>query len=195
MGTNMKIYFIRHGRTLGNLEKRYVGRTDESLCEEENVRLAKICFPKVEKVYTSSMKRCIETAQILYPDQDPMVVDHLQECDFGAFEYKNYEELKDEKAYQTFLETMGESGFPEGEKLEDFKERCRNAFRAVLKESNQEKAVAFVVHGGTIMAILDAFSSPHKDYYDWQVGNGEGFAADFYGEENGKFLLRHIKHL
>ena len=120
---------------------------------------------------------------------------HLQECDFGAFEYKNYEELKDEKAYQTFLETMGESGFPEGEKLEDFKERCRNAFRAVLKESNQEKAVAFVVHGGTIMAILDAFSSPHKDYYDWQVGNGEGFAADFYGEENGKFLLRHIKHL
>ena len=52
-----------------------------------------------------------------------------------------------------------------------------------------------MVHGGTIMAILDAFSSPHKDYYDWQVGNGEGFVADFYGEENGEFLLRHIEHL
>ena len=98
----MKIYFIRHGRTPGNKKKRYVGRTDESLCEEEALRLANSCFPKVDKVYTSSMKRCIETAQILYPDQDPIVVDHLQECDFGAFEYKNYEELKDEKAYQTF---------------------------------------------------------------------------------------------
>ena len=29
----MKIILIRHGKTPGNLEKRYVGRTDEGLSE------------------------------------------------------------------------------------------------------------------------------------------------------------------
>ena len=28
-----EILFIRHGSTAGNLEKRYIGRTDEPLCE------------------------------------------------------------------------------------------------------------------------------------------------------------------
>ena len=30
----MKIVLIRHGATKGNLEKRYIGRTDEDLCGE-----------------------------------------------------------------------------------------------------------------------------------------------------------------
>ena len=35
----MIIYFIRHGATAGNLEKRYIGRTDEELCTEGIERL------------------------------------------------------------------------------------------------------------------------------------------------------------
>ena len=30
----MKLFMIRHGATAGNLEKRYVGRTDEGLTEQ-----------------------------------------------------------------------------------------------------------------------------------------------------------------
>ena len=30
----MKLTFIRHGKTQGNLESRYVGRTDQPLCAE-----------------------------------------------------------------------------------------------------------------------------------------------------------------
>ena len=30
----MKLIFIRHGKTAGNLERRYIGRTDEPLCDE-----------------------------------------------------------------------------------------------------------------------------------------------------------------
>ena len=29
------------------------------------------------------------------------------------------------------------------------------------------------------MALLDQYSSPHRDYYDWQVRNGCGWLADF----------------
>ena len=42
-----------------------------------------------------------------------------------------------------------------------------------LCKENVESA-AFVVHGGTIMAVMEAFSEEKKSYYDWQVGNGEG---------------------
>ena len=30
----LKVTFIRHGKTFGNLQHRYVGRTDEELCDE-----------------------------------------------------------------------------------------------------------------------------------------------------------------
>ena len=37
----MKLLLIRHGATPGNLEKRYVGRTDESLTQESLETLGK----------------------------------------------------------------------------------------------------------------------------------------------------------
>lgn len=43
----MKIIFIRHGKTKGNLEKRYIGKTDESLCEIGIKELKKIYIPNV----------------------------------------------------------------------------------------------------------------------------------------------------
>ena len=35
-----------------------------------------------------------------------------------------------------------------------------------------------IVHGGTIMAILDEYSSPHEDFFHWQVNNCEGFIIE-----------------
>ena len=36
----MRIYFIRHGKTPGNLLKRFIGgRTDQSLCEAGKAEL------------------------------------------------------------------------------------------------------------------------------------------------------------
>jgi hypothetical protein len=31
------------------------------------------------------------------------------------------------------------------------------------------------------MAILDAFSDPHRPYFDWQAGNAEGYLGIFDG--------------
>ena len=52
----MKIYLIRHGKTKGNLEERYIGRTDEPLCEAGRENLKKYQYPQVEMVFTSPMK-------------------------------------------------------------------------------------------------------------------------------------------
>lgn len=178
----MKLLLIRHGATKGNLEKRYVGITDEPLVEQARKDL--LCRRKEQqfllrdfhRIYVSPMLRCLETADILFPDEKKIVVPGLKECNFGLFEYKNYQELNGNKDYQAFIDSEGMCGFPEGEDRTTFQARCINAF---CREVTDEENAAIVCHGGTIMALLDQYSSPHRDYYDWQVRNGCGWLADF----------------
>ncbi len=187
----MKLLLIRHGATPGNLEKRYVGRTDESLTQESLEKLRKEAERIRElsgiplAVVTSPMKRCLETAEALFPEHiyrevPRFQVEGLSECDFGKFEYKNYLELSGNAEYQHFIDTLGREGFPGGETTEAFKARTVEAFQEVWKEISSQteqgadRTLVFVVHGGTIMAVMEAFSEEKKSYYDWQVGNGEG---------------------
>ena len=102
-----KFYLIRHSITKGNLEKRYIGaKTDEPLCKAGYELLKEKHYPKVEKVIASPMKRCIETAQLLFPDTQIQIEESLRECDFGEFENKNYQELSQSKAYQAWIDSM-----------------------------------------------------------------------------------------
>ena len=91
-----EFYLIRHSMTKGNLEKRYIGsRTDEPLCREGIALLEGFSYPageQVERVIVSPMRRCVQTAQILFPGKELVLEPGLMECDFGAFENKNYKE-------------------------------------------------------------------------------------------------------
>ena len=118
----MKVYLIRHGETEGNREKRYIGRTDEPLCEEGVELLKRNEYPEAERIYISPMLRCRQSAEIIYPDREYEIVDTLRECDFGLFENKNYQELDGNPLYQKWIDSMGTLPFPEGESREDFTE-------------------------------------------------------------------------
>ncbi len=199
----MKIILIRHGKTAGNLEGRYVGRTDEPLCEAGREAIAGRKLPRAEKLFVSPLLRCRETAEILWPGRDQIVVPGLRECDFGDFEMKNYAELNGNADYQAWIDSNGTLPFPGGESQTTFQARCCAAFEQVAEELLKEKAdsaeksvpvAAFVVHGGTIMAVLSQFGVPKKGYFDWQVKNGEGFIADLV-RDNGKIVLREIEKI
>ena len=199
----MKIILIRHGKTAGNLEGRYVGRTDEPLCAAGREALVGRKVPRAEKLFVSPLARCRETAEILWPGRDQIVVPGLRECDFGDFEMKNYDELNGNADYQAWIDSNGTLPFPGGESQATFQARVCAAFEQVAEELLKEKAdfaeksvpvAAFVVHGGTIMAVLSQFVVPKKGYFDWQVKNGEGFVADL-ANENGKIVLREIEKI
>ena len=96
----MRILLLRHGETAGNLEKRYVGRTDEGLTEAAIQGLRQTSAKRkqllygllgpVAAVYASPMRRCLETAALVFPEKDfsgvPVrLVPGLSECDFGRF--------------------------------------------------------------------------------------------------------------
>ena len=167
-----QIILIRHGQTQGNKEHRYVGSTDEPLLEE-----SKNCICDITgdfrhenlRLFVSPMLRAKQTAKALFPDRDATVVDELRECEFGDFEYKNYLELQGDKRYQAFIDSGGTIAFPNGESREQFIHRTIIGFEKVLKESEDAQTIIIVAHGGTIMAMLDRLSYPHRDYFDWQL--------------------------
>lgn len=186
----MKLYFIRHGKTIGNMQGRYVGRTDEPLLPESYEVLKKQSVPVVELVVTSSMIRCIQTANCLYPGVETWIEKELREMDFGEFEYKNYKELNGNPDYQAYIDSGGRKEFPGSESQKEFKLRCVHAFLAVLDKAAARhiSAIACVVHGGTIMAILEALGEPTRDYFAWQIKNGEMLEGEL--DETGKIYIR-----
>lgn len=190
----MQIYLIRHGSTAGNLEQRYVGSTDEALTEEavQELRALRAQYPAPDLVFASPMKRCVQTARILFPELEPQEEEDLRECAFGDFEYKNCQELCGDKRYQAWIDSGGALAFPGGESREAFAERSCAAFVSCCRLAQERHcgSAAFVVHGGTIMAILDRYSRPHRDYYDWQIGNARGFAGLLAGGVLGGEPLR-----
>lgn len=178
----VQVHLIRHGKTPGNLERRYIGRTDESLSEAGRKDIQCRKYPPADFVFTSPMKRCRETGEIIYPSVPKKVIPEFRETDFGAFEGKKYDELKDIPAYVRWLESGGTQAFPEGESREKVAERVKAGFRKVqecirkLSEETPVTSVALVVHGGTIMTLLSELF--RGNYYDYQVRNGEGYSFE-----------------
>ena len=184
----MIVTVIRHGRTQGNTERRYVGaRTDEGLSAEGRAELAVFgrgeevsgCAGKV-LIVTSPMKRAVETAEIMFPwCTEYMTVGELRETDFGIFEGKTYEELSNDPerrdAYQAWIDSGGLAKIPGGESMEEARARSIEGFgKAVMAARNKgaDQLIA-VAHGGTVMSVMSSLFG--GDYYDYYAGNGEGY--------------------
>ncbi|HWS29498.1 MAG TPA: histidine phosphatase family protein [Clostridia bacterium] len=180
-----KVYLIRHGMTAGNQEKRYVGRTDEPLCEEGKLQAAALKakgLPAFDRVFTSPYIRCSQTAFILFPDTAFITVQGLRECDFGMFEGKTAAELELDAEYGAWLKTDCTGPIPGGESVEGFKARCCTAFLAAMGGVTENGACAFVVHGGCIMAILERYAVPKRAFYDYHVENCGFVRCTFDGD-------------
>jgi len=200
--SQIKINFIRHGKTPLNEKHCYVGITDESLSAAGAYEIVKKkeagIYPPVKRVFVSPLKRAKETAAIIYNDVPFVEIDEFKETDFGSFEGKNYEELKDNPYYRKWIDESRGASEDEIEKLygkvlsnadsqcsekiilpenkEDFSKRVIAGFLKVLRESRGLDEISIVAHGGTIMAIASAFCD--SNYYDMMCTCGEGIGAE-----------------
>ena len=191
----MEIYLIRHGKTKGNLEGRYIGSTDEPLSGEGRRELSEKLWKdgfesaglhRPQAVCVSGLMRTKETAELLFPGCPLLVREGLNECDFGEFENHTYEELKEHPAYEKWIESGGVLAPPGGEAKADFAARTIRAFEKIISKllsegekapAGRERAAAFVVHGGSIMALLEHYGLPRQGFYHWQAKNGCGYRA------------------
>lgn len=175
----MKLYLIRHGKTQANEQHLYCGSTDISLSQNGKRELAdkKYSIGPDCVFITSGMQRTNETLKILFGDVRFTVDERFREIDFGIFEMKSYEQLKDNEQYQKWITGDNESNVPpKGESGNMVKARVIPAVKDII--SNQKDTV-IITHGGVISIIMEhLFANENKNRYQWQPKQGEGYLIE-----------------
>lgn len=177
-----RIYLYRHGMTDGNLEGRYIGVTDVDLCPQGVEQLLKLKqeqeYPGVGKLYASPLKRCVQTAGLLYPDMPIHTVEGIREFDFGAYENRTIAELKEDKDFVRWMEAGATQAPKGGEDPAEFSTRIREGFDTIIKDMMKHKisSAAVVTHGGVIMTALGMCGLPRMKPTNWAVEPGHGYS-------------------
>ena len=162
-----KIHLIRHAMTEENLDGKYIGQTDVPASEYGLMQIKDIIdeyggYPEVDAVVSSPLKRCTETAKLIYPDKEPMILNGLIEYDFGEFEGRTADEMKDDDAFKTWLSgEHPETPVPFGESQAAFNERVCSCFAGlidgIIKAGVESTAV--ITHGGVIMSLITSVAA------------------------------------
>ena len=139
-------------------------------------------------VYVSPLSRSRQTARILFPSAQQVVVDGLAEMDFGDFDGFTYQELSDDPRYQEWVDSGCTSQCPNGESRAQFVDRIAAGIRMVLRDARERglHEAVVVAHGGTAMAAYSAFAQSDRDYFDWHMdvcGGLRGRIVRFDGED------------
>lgn len=176
-----RISIIRHGLTYANENGIYIGSTDLSLsdkgCAELAAKMDEFEYPKVHRVYSSPLKRCTETAEILFPDRELVISEGMRELNFGEFEEKSVDELVNREDYKAWLGGGRDARPPKGESLEEMTARIYASFHNIIIDmmNNGLTHCALITHGGIISNLLTGFGLPKYDPKYLNAPCGEGF--------------------
>lgn len=175
------IYLIRHGLTKGNAEAKYIGHTDEPLSEEGIAQINEMKnnydYPYTDVVFSSPLKRCIETSKIIYPSVNPIEMEGLIEYNFGEFEGKTAAELENHPVFADWLAGKQGVAAPFGESNEEFAKRIAETFIKIVDGllTTGTLKCAVVTHGGVMNALLSFFGIPEAPMHEWSTAGGCGY--------------------
>lgn len=180
-----RVHLLRHGTTKANEEGTYIGTTDlplSSTGEREILNLKnKYNYPSAEVIYASPCIRCIQTSNLIYPNQKPLIAANLREYNFGDWEGKTADELKENQEFITWLKNSKENSPPNGDTGKEFYERTVNAFASLITGFTRANITdaAIITHAGIISTVLSVFGLPKASSIDWQANPGCGFSIRF----------------
>ena len=142
----MEITLIRHGESITNVQGAHQ-TFEDPLTEDGGACVEKVKInTKFEKIFSSDMPRALETAKIIFPNENIIVDTRLQEKRNGIFEGKLKSETDWSKVNkEPFMKRKAKGG----ESLEKVKKRVIS-FLSEL----EDKKYAVVSHGTIIRIIL-----------------------------------------
>ena len=202
-----KIILIRHGESLGNVKKIFLGHTDWDLTEtgyEQAKRMAEyIDNYDIDVIYASDLKRAYNTANEVAKrrNMDIIKTEKFREIFAGEWEGKSYAEL-DEKYPETrkcWVEDVGNAVCDGGESVRELQERVVNEFYRIAEE-NKGKTILIGTHATPIRMIKchvlgkktedakDISWSPNASATIIDVEKNE-IILDGYAEYLGEFLV------
>ena len=166
MAIDFHLTLIRHLPTLANIERRYIGWSDESINQLSNVGIQETLSPEI--IYGSDLKRCQQTASIFYPKSSYQSSPAFREMSFGDWELKTYEDLKEDANYQKWVSNPDEISPPNGEFLHQMATRVLTGLKSI---SGNHPHV--VTHGGPIRLVLHKFAPDVRDFWSSDVKHGD----------------------
>ncbi len=175
------IYLFRHGLTKGNLNAQYIGHTDLPLTTDSISMLKSIKahrhYPKADAVFSSPLKRCCDSAKIMFPENNILVIDDFIEYNFGEFEGMSAEDLKDNEDFKNWMQGGVYASAPFGESNADFAKRVCCAFEKVVDGCVKTGTdnIVIVGHAGVLMTILSCYGLPEAPMAHWQMDAGYGY--------------------
>ena len=200
MGKNTEIIFIRHGETDFNRARLYFGHLDPDLNKTgvEQLRKTKILFEKREKmpdvVFSSDLKRCSQSMEILQIDEETekILTEDLREINFGIFEGKTYEEIKNK--YPEKVEKMKNDWrnfkADKGESINEMMLRVAEKMNEIINQYRNKK-ILVVAHAGVIQALISYYLFGNLDGY-WKFKINNGSITKLHVMEDGYTYFEYI---
>ena len=191
-----RIYLIRHGRQDSKLCNVDVDLSDEGRAQ---ARLAgeRMRNYGVERVFTSDLKRAIETGKIIAEilGVDTEILSDIEEIHFGGFTGKTDEQIK--SLYGSFQKERrrheADIPFPVGGECgADVARRAMPVLRQVAER--EENAAVIVTHGGVIRSLCcEILGADQKDKLKFGVDLENGSITELlFDPERGFFFLERF---
>ena len=185
------LYIIRHGKTEMNAKMLMQGRSDHPLneagiaqAEEAAERFAQMGV-KIDRVYTSPLRRALQTAEKIAPDAEITVDERLIEMDYGPYEGMDLRNPAPE-VISFFMDFVNVPA-PEGmEPLPAIVKRL-GAFLEEIAEEAERHNILISTHAIAMKGALEYLTPESKgSYWAKNIGNCDIYAAEAKG---GKFSV------
>lgn len=185
----MKLYMVRHGQSVNNLEKKFTGWAQAVLTEEgiaDARRAGKLLRGlSFDRIYASDLIRAVQTAKAAIPGCEPIQLFELRELDIGSLTMRSIEECRQEYG-ETFDQNRAQYNFVPygGENLDMLRQRVGKFFK-MLEEDPCDLAIAFA-HAGTIRCAFEMAMGQSLPFHRFRCLNG---SVNIFEYEKGEWVL------
>lgn len=154
----VRLYLIRHAESMGNVEEFFQGSLDVEVSPKGLKQLEELKERfknniKLDKIYTSPLKRAVKTALYVnyYQHLDLIRIPELAEINAGGFEGKKWSDLPVlyPQEFHDWKENQENFQSPNGESMKDVYNRMVSAMNKIISES-RDKTIAVISHGCAI---------------------------------------------
>jgi len=177
----MLIFFVRHGLTDWNIQRRFQGTCDIPLndagiaqAQTAAARCGQLGF---ERIYHSTLLRAAQTAQVIADASGAPLFPckGFNEVCLGVFQGLNHELAREKypDAYAHYFADRIHGAPPEGESLYQVQQRALEALNFIEEDARGCERIAVVSHGALLKALLGAVAGiPLSSYACYDVSNG-----------------------
>lgn len=156
-----EIILIRHGQSLGNFDRRFLGHTDLDLSEigYKQAELLRKHFESIDidMIYSSDLKRAYNTVKPISDMKNIPIItsEKLREIYAGEWENKKFDDLEItfEKEYDIWKSNIGLAKCTGGESVADLQKRVYEEITKIAQE-NDGKKICIGIHSTPIRTFI-----------------------------------------